>query len=69
MCRDTIVCGNSGSEPTGHFREVTKMICSGCGSGRNAIDFRLSRYACYLIVQNGDPRKEMIAKKNEMPDE
>lgn len=44
-----------------HFREVTKMVLLGSGSQRKVQDFMLTRYACYLIAQNGDPKKEEIA--------
>ena len=44
-----------------HFREVTKMISLAKGAQRNVKDFMLTRYACYLIAQNGDPKKEEIA--------
>ena len=43
------------------FREVTKMVLLGSGSQRKVQDFMLTRYACYLIAQNGDPKKEEIA--------
>ncbi len=44
-----------------HFRNVTKMINLGKGAQREIPDCKLSRYACYLVAQNGDPRKESIA--------
>ena len=43
------------------FTEVSKLIYGGNGNSQKVIDYKLSRYACYLIVQNGDPRKEVIA--------
>ena len=44
-----------------HFREITKMIPLAKGATRDVQDFMLTRYACYLIAQNGDPKKEEIA--------
>lgn len=54
-------CESSGSVVSDHFREVTKMISAGKGAQRKVKDYMLTRYACYLIAQNGDPKKEQIA--------
>jgi DNA-damage-inducible protein D len=54
-------CANSGYEVADHFRDVTKMVPLGSGAEREIEDIALTRYACYLVAQNGDPRKEPVA--------
>jgi DNA-damage-inducible protein D len=54
-------CENSGYVVTDHFVDVNKMVSLGSGSQREVDDIKLTRYACYLIAQNGDPRKDEIA--------
>lgn len=59
--RAKLACENSGFPSADHFADVGKMVPLGSGAERNIDDVMLSRYACYLIVMNGDPRKEVIA--------
>ena len=54
-------CNNSGQVAVDHFEDVLEMVDIGSGARRQLPDVRLSRYACYLIVQNGDPGKPVIA--------
>jgi DNA-damage-inducible protein D len=54
-------CKTQGRSVDDHFREVTKMVTLGSGAIREVQDYMLTRYACYLVAQNGDPRKEQIA--------
>ena len=58
--RAKLACQNSGFNIDNDFPEVRKIVEAGA-TQKNVIDYELSRYACYLIVQNGDPRKEVIA--------
>jgi len=59
--RAMLACRNSGISIDDHFPEVRKMVDIGSDAKRKLADYKLTRYACYLIVQNGDPRKEVIA--------
>lgn len=54
-------CSNSGQSVENHFEDVLAMVEIGSGAKRELPDVRLSRYACYLVVQNGDPAKPVIA--------
>ena len=54
-------CRNSGQPEPNHFEDILEMVEIGSGARRELPDVRLSRYACYLIVQNGDPGKPVIA--------
>lgn len=54
-------CNTQGINVDDHFREVTKMITLAKGAERDIKDYMLTRFACYLIAQNGDPKKEEIA--------
>ena len=54
-------CKSSKIKDSDHFAEVRKMVTIGSGAKRELEDYHLSRYACYLIAMNGDPRKKAIA--------
>ena len=54
-------CKTTGEDILDHFVDVTKMVKIGSGAERKQDDIMLTRYACYLIAQNGDPKKEQIA--------
>ena len=55
-------CRQSGNDPQNHFAGVGKMVGIGSQTDREIEDWHLSRFACYLIAQNGDPRKPEIAQ-------
>lgn len=59
--RAIVSCEQSGNKSGHHFAGAGKMVDLGSGSLRNVEDYHLSRFACYLIAQNGDPRKPAIA--------
>lgn len=54
-------CKTTGEKALDHFVDVNKMVKIGSGAERQQEDIMLTRYACYLIAQNGDPKKEQIA--------
>jgi len=56
-----LACANSGQAPADHFADTSNMIPTGKGAQRRVADVHLSRYACYLVVQNADPAKEVVA--------
>lgn len=56
-----IACETSGEEVINHFLPVEKEVKTGIGQPKKVPDYMLTRYACYLIAQNGDPRKEVVA--------
>jgi len=55
-------CRNSGHDPADHFEDMLEMVPIGSGATRRVPSVALSRYACYLIVQNADPAKPIVAE-------
>ena len=54
-------CKNAGQQMSDHFIDINKMVQIGSSANRSVDDVILTRYACYLVAQNGDPRKPQIA--------
>jgi DNA-damage-inducible protein D len=61
LLKAQIACENSGYNPDDHFYSAVKMVTLGSDAKREVEDMHLSRYACYLVVQNADPSKEVVA--------
>jgi len=61
ISRAKVACENSNNSLLDHFVEITKMVTIGSNTERKIEDFKLSRYMCYLIVQNADASKPIVA--------
>ena len=61
LSKAKVACVNNGIVVENHFADISKMVTLGSGANREVEDYMLTRYACYLIAENGDPRKEQIA--------
>src|SRR5712691_3561865 len=60
--RARLACQNSGQAPADHFVRAAKMVSLGSGSQREVMDYHLTRYACYLVAMNSDPRKAEVSQ-------
>lgn len=56
-----VACQKSGADPADHFAASSKMVGLGSGGQREVEDYHISRYGCYLLIQNADPEKEIVA--------
>src|SRR5260221_2258611 len=61
LLKAQIACENSGNDPADHFYQAVTMVDIGSNTKREVEDMHLSRYACYLVVQNADPSTEIVA--------
>ena len=61
IARAAKACMNSGQNVDNHFNRLVKMVRIGSNAVREVVDWKIDRYACYLIAQNGDPKKTVIA--------
>jgi DNA-damage-inducible protein D len=61
LIKAQLACENSGYDPGDHFIQAVKMVAIGSDAKREVEDMHLSRYACYLVVQNANPAKEVVA--------
>jgi DNA-damage-inducible protein D len=59
--RARLACQNSGHAPADHFVRAARMVSLGSGSQREVADYHLTRYACYLVAMNSDPRKAEVS--------
>ena len=66
--RAMIACETSNNNVNNHFPEFRKMVEIGSSTKREIVDYHLSRYACYLVVQNANPRKKSVALGGNMPE-
>lgn len=65
LSKAEVACANNGITVENHFAEASKMVTLGSGANREVEDYMLTRYACYLIAENGDSRKVILQFKRE----